>query len=95
MTKETKQIAHAIAKEMLAISAVSICEWITEAKLLGEFPVTKRQLEKWRNEALIKMGQHYKSLSNTDEKLCSDGSRRGKKSYIYHRGRMNAFIDDL
>lgn len=93
--REEKIIAREIVKQLEALLGQSSCQWINEEKLLQEFPFTKRQLEKWRNEALIRMGYHYKSLSNKDEKLSSDGSRRGKKSYIYHRSRMIEFIDEL
>lgn len=89
---EVKQFARALIEEMGVLAHISLCEWITEAKVLQEFPLTKRQLERYRNDGQLQMGSHYKSLGIDKSK---DGSRRGKKSYLYHRNRMNEFIEGL
>ncbi|SKA30202.1 Putative excisionase [Chitinophaga eiseniae] len=91
MSKETNVLAKAIAKELLNITNFSTCEWITEDKLLAELPFTKRSLQKYRHNGL-QQGYHYKPLSpsgggGTDE--------RGRKVFIYHRGRMVQFVEDL
>lgn len=90
---EIKQFARALIEEMGVMAHMSLCEWITEAKVIEEFPLTKCLLERYRNDNDLQMGYHYKALSNKD--TSKGGTRRGKKSYVYHRNRLNEFIEAL
>ena len=87
-----KRFARALIQEMQLIGNMSLCEWVSEEKILQEIPFTKRQLEAMRNTSQLEQGVHYKSLGADKSK---DGSRRGKKTIIYHRNRLFNFIDSL
>lgn len=91
-TSETRDLAKGIAKELLNLSNISLCEWISEEKLLSEIPLSKSQIEKYRNNSALQRGFHYKSLGQEESR---DNSRRGRKTLIYHRNRMMDFIDSL
>lgn len=89
---EIKVMARALAEEIRVLTNISLCEWVSEEKILQEIPFTKRQLEALRNNGKLEQGVHYKSLGADKSK---DGSRRGKKTVIYHRNRLFNFIDSL
>ncbi|WP_371878105.1 excisionase family protein [Chitinophaga nivalis] len=93
MKSETKQLARALAKELLTITNFSICEWITEEKLLAELPFSKRMLQTYRSNGLI-TGYHFKAL-NSKEKPLGNSDNRGRKVFIYHRSRILEFVEEL
>lgn len=90
--EEMKRFARALIQEMGVIGNISLCDWVSEEKILQEIPFTKRQLELFRNNNTLEAGVHYKSLGMNKSK---DGSRRGRKTILYHRNRMFQFIDGL
>jgi hypothetical protein len=89
---DTKMLAKAVLKELIQYGKVSLCEWINEEKVLLEFPFTKSQLMGFRQDNKLERGFHYKSIGIDESK---DGSRRGRKTIIYHRNRLIDFVDSL
>lgn len=89
---DAKTIAKTILKELIQYGQVSLCEWVNEEKVLNEFPFTKSQLVGLRQDNKLERGFHYKSIGVDESK---DGTRRGRKTIIYHRNRLLDFLESL
>ena len=89
---DAKSLAKQVLKELIQYGKISLCDWINEEKVLAEFPFSKSQLMTFRQDNKLERGYHYKSIGVDESK---DGSRRGRKTIIYHRNRLIQFVDDL
>lgn len=91
MKTETKQLARALAIELVAISEQQKCEWISEAKALEEFPFGKEKLKEMRLSGKLEFRHHWKHIESRNS-----GQGRGRSSsIIYHRQRMIEYVDAL
>lgn len=86
------EVLEEIVKQLKLVVTKNPCEWVLEEKITANFPFTKRQLESLRKQKSLIEGYHYKALG---KEKSIDGSRRGKKTLIYHVNRMNEFIERL
>lgn len=89
--REIRKIGRAFAEEYAAIIDASKCEWISEAKVLEEFPFTKDKLKELRLSGKLEYRHHWKHIEGRNE-----GQGRGRSSsIIYHRQRMIQYVENL
>lgn len=91
MKTGTKDLARALAMELAAIADAPKCEWITETKVLEEFPFGKEKLKEMRSSGKLEYRFHWKHIEAR-----SSGQGRGRSStVIYHRQRLIDYVENL
>jgi hypothetical protein len=86
--KDNREIARALASELMALADIPKCEWINEQKALEEFPFSLDMLRDMRGNGTLEFNHHWKYIKKPL------GSRK-KPSIIYHRQRMIRYVEGL
>lgn len=89
--QEAKMIAYQIVKHLDILFGQPRCQWISEATALTEFPFSKDQLRRLRDNSNLEFRYHWK---NAGERKRAMGAGRSPMR-IYHRERMIKFIEEL
>jgi len=91
-TKEIKQLGRALAEEFAAIIESQKCEWISEAKVLEDFPFgSKETLKALRLSGQLEFNVHWKYLSGYNR-----GGGKGRSgTVIYNRPKLNEYIRNI
>ncbi len=89
--QEARLIAQEVVKLLEPILCQPKCQWINEATLLKEFPFSKDQLRRLRDNADLEFRYHWK---NAGERKSSMGAGRSPMR-LYHRERMIKFIEEI
>jgi len=92
MTKsEIRQLAIELAKAMMDIAGIKKCEWITEQKVLKDFPFSKDKLKQLRYSGKLEWKYHWKYTDNNQPQR----GRGRSRSIIYHGTRLNEYLNNL
>lgn len=89
--KDAKELARALALELASIADIPKCEWISEERTLQEFPFSKDQLRRLRDNSELEFRYHWKSAGNRRSEM---GAGRSPMR-IYHRQRLIDYVDSL
>lgn len=91
MKSETKELARALAIELAAIADMPKCEWISEEKALEEFPFSKDQLRRLRDNSELEYKHHWKNAGVRKSQM---GAGRSPMR-LYHRQRMIDYVNSI
>lgn len=76
---------------MVAIAELQKCQWVSEKVALTEFPFSKDKLSEMREDGRLQYKVHWKHVDSRNQ-----GRGRGRSSaIIYHRARVNQYLDSL